>query len=350
VGGVAISSALGAPVRRAVLAARSVALREVAGVLLVSLGVLAGAVLAGFFVNSARFSDADGFAAAGRVLLSSQWRHTYADPWLQAGPFEQLICLAGRTLGITPQGEPPALNTIGALALLLVAIRVLGRDWKALLYVGVGATGLGIISDLYEIGHPSELFIALAWMLAARATQRDAVVTAGLLLGLSAGFETWGLLGAPILLLLPTTRRAATASVVALATAAAIYLPFALGGDFQMFKLHWYVAGGFDSHLLGQHHPFTWPMRMIESVVVVGFGSTLAILLRKRTGAALWIVPAATSLLRLMLDPVRYPYYWDTGLILMLLGTAPWISAPCQVARELHERLRLRFGTPIPVD
>jgi hypothetical protein len=321
--------------------------RPSSGTALVFLGVLGCAALAGFVLNSATFSDADGFAAAGRVMLSTHWRHTYGDSWLQAGPFEQLICLLGRTAGVTPRGEPPVLNMIGALALLLVGRRVLGRDWKALLFVGAGATGLGIISDLYEIGHPSELFIALTWLLAARAARRDAALTAGLLLGLSAGFETWGLLGAPILFLVPSFRRTVAAGGLALATAAATYAPFALGGDFHMFDLHWGIAGGLDATLFGQGSPFTWQMRMVEALLVVGFGSALALALRRRVSAAVWIVPAATSIFRLFLDPVRYPYYWDTGLILMLLGTAPWVSAPRQFATRVHKRLAGRFDEPV---
>jgi hypothetical protein len=305
---------------------------------LVMLGVLAGAAAAGVFLNSATFSDADGFAAGGRVLLSSRWQHTYADPWLQAGPFEQVICLLGRTLGLTAAGQPVALNMIGAAALLVVARRVLGRDWKSLLYVGVGATFLGIISDLYAIGHPSELFIALTWVLAARAARRDAIVLAGVLLGLSAGFETWGLLGAPILFLVPTFRRTVAAGMLALAVAGAIYVPFALGGDFHMFELHWEIAGGIAARLFGQNSEYTWHMRLAEAVIVVAFGSALALGLRRRTSASVWMVPAATSIARLFLDPVRYPYYWDTGLTLILLGTAPWFTAPRTLAHALRAR------------
>ena len=312
---------------------------ESPGVLLVCLAVLSGAALAGFVLNSATFSDADGFARAGRVLLSPHWRHTYSDSWLQAGPFEQIICLLGRTLGVTARGEPVALNMIGAAALLAVARRVLGADWKALLYVGAGATGLGIISDLYEIGHPSELFIALVWILAARAARRDALLWAALLLGLSAGFETWGLLGAPILFLLPSYRRTIAAGCLTLAVAAAVYAPFALGGDFHMFDLHWSVTGGLDGAMFGQGAPFTWQMRLTESVFVVSFGCALALALRHRTSAAVWIVPAATSMLRLFLDPVRYPYYWDTGLVLILIGTAPWFTAPRDFAQHLKQRV-----------
>jgi hypothetical protein len=315
------------------------------GVAVVMVLVLAGAAVAGVFLNSATFSDADGFADGGRVLLSMRWQHTYADSWLQAGPFEQLICLLGRTLGVTAAGEPVALNMVGAAALLLVGRRVLGRDWKSLLYVGFGATFLGIISDLYAIGHPSELFIALTWILAARAAQRDAVVLAGVLLGLSAGFETWGLLGAPMLFLIPTFRRTVAAGLLALAVAGAIYAPFALGGDFHMFDLHWSIAGGIAARLFGQSSPYTWHMRLAEAVLVVTFGSALALGLRRRTSAGVWIVPAATSILRLFLDPVRYPYYWDTGLTLILIGTAPWLTAP----RAFAHHLRATRGRPAAV-
>jgi hypothetical protein len=316
------------------------------GVILVMLGVLAAAALTGFVMKSATFSDAAGFAAAGRVLLSSHWQHTYSNSWLQAGPFEQLICLLGKTLGVTARGEPPALDMIGAAALMLVARNVLGRDWKALLYVGGMATLLGIISDLSALGHPSELFIALMWILAARAARRDQAILAGLLVGLSAGFETWGLLGAPVLFLIPSFRRTVMAGLLALAVAVAIYAPFALGGDFHMFDLHWGIAGGLDASLFGRAAAFTWQMRIAEAVIVVGFGSALALALRKRTAACIWIVPAASSLLRVVLDPVRYADYWDTGLILMLIGTAAWFTAP----RAFAEQVRRGAFPPAPVD
>jgi hypothetical protein len=299
---------------------------------LVCLGVLGGAAAFGLVLNSTVFSDANGFAAAAHVLLSSNWRHTYSDSWLQAGPFEQLVCLAVHSSAI-------ASNLLGAAALLVAARIVLGRDWKALLFVGAGAILLGVISDVYEFGHPSELFIALAWILAAQAARRDAALLAAVLLGLSAGFETWGLLGAPILFLIPSLRRTIASGLLALAVAAAIYAPFALGGDFHMFDLHWSNAAGLDVSLFGRDTAFTWPMRIAESLIVVGVGAIVAVALRRRTSASIWIVPAAASILRLALDPVRYPYYWDTGLTLILIGTAPWLTRP----RAVTDRLRRRF-------
>ena len=319
------------------------------GVAFVVLAVLAGAAVSGWLLHDTSMSDAGGFADAGRVMVSSGWRHTYDDPWVQAGPFELMICLACQALGVTARGVSVAMNLLGAVALLGVARHVLGRRWDSLLFVGVGALMLGVILDLAEIGHPSELFIALTWLLAARAARRDQVVLAGVLLGASAGIETWGLLGAPILFLFPRVRQTVSAGIVALGVAGAIYTPFALGGDFHMFDLHWDIAGGIPARLFGEHSHFTWSMRLAEAVLVVSFGSALALALRRRTAAA-WIVPAATSMCRIFLDPVRYGYYWDTSLVLMLIGFAPMLVAPRGLARSLHASLHERFAQSSALD
>src|SRR5207302_5238066 len=105
-------------------------------------------------------------------------------------------------------------------------------------------------------------------------------------------------------------------ALLALFVAAAFYAPFALGGDFHMFHLHWAVVGGVPAYLFGEGTTFSWTMRLAEAVVVVGFGSSLA-LLPRRSRASVWIVPALTSICRLLLDPVRYGYYWDTSPVLL---------------------------------
>lgn len=316
-------------------------MRRLRPTLLVFVFGAGGAALAGVLLPSPLFSDAHSFAEAARVMLSSHWQHTYDNPWLQAGPFELIVCLMGHTAGKGP-GDPVALDLFGSLWLLAVARRVLGDHWRALVFVLAGALLLGIVSDTFEIGHPSELFIALLWLFAARLARRDRAAGAALLLGLSAGFETWGLLGAPVLFLLPRLRSTVLAGCGALAVAATIYLPFALGGDFHMFQLHWGIAGGLEAHIFGAGRPFTWPMRLGEAVVVVSFGSVVALALRRRTGAVVWIAPAATSLCRLLLDPVRYGYYWDPALVLMLIGLAPVAVAPRATAHRLAERIERR--------
>ena len=331
---------LGRPVRG------RVALAPLAAVWLL---VLAAAAASGWILNSITFSDADSFAQAGSIMLSSNWQHTYHDPWLQAGPFEMIVCLIGRTLGGSLRGEAIALNMIGATALLGVATVVTRRRWKPVAIMTGGALGLGIVSDMWEWGHPSELFIALVWLLAARAARRDQLLVAGLLVGVSAGFETWGLLGAPVLFLLPQVRRTIASGVVALLAAAGVYAPFALGGDFHMFGLHWAIVGGVPGYVFGQGQTFCWPMRLAEALIVVGFGAVLAWRLR-RFGASTWIVPALTSICRLMLDPVRYGYYWDTSLVLLLIGVAPLLASPAATAWRVQEWLQKPRPLPALVD
>jgi hypothetical protein len=307
--------------------------------------VLTAAGVSGVILNSTTFSDADSFAQVASIMLSSHWQHTYSDPWLQAGPFELLVCLLGRTLGGSLRGEAVALNMIGATALLGVATVAVRGRWKPLAVVTGGALGIGIISDMWEWGHPSELFIALVWLLAARAARRDQLLVAGLLVGLSGGLETWGLLGAPVLVLLPQLRRTVAAGVIALLATAAVYAPFASGGDFHMFDLHWAIVGGVPGYLFGNGHSFSWSMRLAEAVIVVSFGSALAWRLR-RFGASAWLVPALTSLCRLALDPVRYGYYWDTSLVLLLIGVAPLLVSPRPLAWRVEGLLRR--PQPIP--
>jgi hypothetical protein len=312
--------------------------RQRSSVLAAAFAVVGGSAFAGSLIHSSVMSDENAFAAAGRVMFSGSWRHTYADPWLQAGPLELLLTSLGHWLGGTFGGVPIAMNVIGATALMATAIFVLGARWAQVLVVGFGAIGLGIITDMYEIGHPSELFIALAWVLAARSARRGNVVAAGAIVGVSAWFETWGVLGLTVLLLLPTLRGAVNAGAIACAVGAVIYVPFALGGDFHMFHEQWTIAGGVDAIVFGRMHPFTWGMRVTEAAVVCGIGGGLALGIR-RWPFSIWVVPAATSLCRIVLDPTRYGYYWDTALVLMLIGIAPWVTTPRLFAAQLRTRL-----------
>jgi hypothetical protein len=116
-----------------------------------------------------------------------------------------------------------------------------------------------------------------------------------------------------------------------------------------MFDLHWSIAGGVPGYLFGEGETFSWPMRLAEAAIVVSFGSGLAWRLR-RLGASTWIVPALTSICRLPLDPVRYGYYWDTSLVLLLIGVAPLLASPRAAAWRVQEWLRRPQPHPALVD
>jgi hypothetical protein len=54
-------------------------------------------------------------------------------------------------------------------------------------------------------------------------------------------------------------------------------------------------------------------------------GAVLAWPLR-RTAHALWLAPLAVVLVRLALDPVRYPWYWLALEVLVLVGAVELLT------------------------
>src|SRR5207302_4710715 len=109
--------------------------------------------------------------------------------------------------------------------------------------VGAAALGLGLVRGTFLDGHPAELVVPLVWVLAGRRAQRGQAIRAGLLVGLSAGLEVWGLLGLPVLLL-ARPRRALGGSVAAAAAAATLFAPFLIFGRFEMLSYRWQISDG----------------------------------------------------------------------------------------------------------
>jgi hypothetical protein len=86
----------------------------------------------------------------------------------------------------------------------------------------------------YTVGHPTDPLLPLVRILAAAEARRGRTWTAGLLIGLSAGVETWGILGVAVLALAPRLRDAAVGTCVAAVTA--FFAPCVLGGHFAMLS------------------------------------------------------------------------------------------------------------------
>ena len=80
-------------------------------------------------------------------------------------------------------------------------------------------------------------------------------------------------------------------------------------------------------------------MRLVEGAIALGVGAAVARGTR-RLAASIWLAPAAIASCRLVLDPVRYGYYWDTLLILLLIGAAGILVAPRELATKLAARLQ----------
>jgi hypothetical protein len=143
---------------------------------------------------------------------------------------------------------------------------------------------------------------------------------AGALVGLSAGFELWGVLGVAVLLLAPRLTRAVAGACIQGVVVAALLAPFALAGTLRMFDHEWQATSGtLVGLLVGPGAHFGWPLRLAQASLAVATGGALAFALR-RSAHALWLVPLAVALVRLLLDPVSFGWYWLEVEALILVG------------------------------
>src|SRR6185437_17183794 len=99
----------------------------------------------------------------------------------------------------------------------------------------LGLTGLaavlsGLTVNAFEAGHPADAVLPLIWVVAAADARRGRVVRAAGLVGLGAGLETWSILGLAVLVLATRRRDALRGAVVGAFVAAALFVPFVVGG------------------------------------------------------------------------------------------------------------------------
>jgi hypothetical protein len=246
------------------------------------------------------------FMHRGEQLLSAGWAHTFADPMLQSGPLELVVFGAVRDLA--------ALAFVVELAVAALLLFVLGRlgiaaRWR--LATGLVAVGAGLTHLAFADGHPAEAVVPLLWILAALWARDDRVAAAGALIGVSAGLELWGVLGGVVLLLAPRLRRAALGLGVESVVVAA-----------QMCDRKWDVTTGTVLSLFvspGTH--FGWHLRLVQAALAVGAGAVVALKLR-RSVHAVWLAPLALVLVRILLDPVSFGWYWLEAEALVLTGAA----------------------------
>jgi hypothetical protein len=285
----------------------------------------AAAAAAIAYLQSYRFNDfnygGDGifFVRYGQVLLSSHWDRAFSNPEIQVGPLQLAFygSLADKEMAIAI-----CLGVVTAL-LVVAAARAAGVRNPALLG-GVGllavVTGLTRIAD--RSGHPADVMLPLIWVIAADQARRDHRWRAGLLIGLCAGVETWGILGVAVFALAPRLRDAAVSTLVAAATALALFLPFVLGGHFEMLSLVWKVDQPSLMSLIvpvGTH--FSWPLRFVQAAVAVSAGVAAARALR-HSPHAIWVAPLFVVAARLLLDPLLNSYYPSAAEGLILVGAA----------------------------
>jgi hypothetical protein len=260
----------------------------------------------------APFARGDGgdawlFVRAGRVLLSADWSRTFANPGIQVGPLQ--LALYG-TVGRVPVLMAIVLG-VTAVLLVLFTARAAGVEQPRLLAgVGLAAVATGFTRAGFDAGHPADSLLPLLWILAAVDARRGRTARAGLIVGLSAGLETWGILGIAVLALAPSVRDAARGFVVAVGAAAVLFLPFVASGHFGMSHYRWLVSSqSLVSLVVAPGSAVGWPLRIAQGALALGAGVAVARATRN-SRHAVWLVPGAVVVVRLLLDPLDSGYYF----------------------------------------
>jgi hypothetical protein len=298
------------------------------------LGLLAWLVPLGASALVAAFGTRDPadlpyFAHAARTLFSSRWADTFADPSLQVGPLQLLVVGVGDRIGGLGFLAYALEMALAALVVFVVGRLLRGRPHRAAFQAlaGLAAVALGVTAEAYSYGHPAQVAVPLLWVLAALDAREGRTFRGGALLGLSAGLELWGVLGAPVLLLAPVFRRALGGFAAQVAVTGALYLPFVLGGDFRMFDYRWKVEGWTLVHfLVPAGSDFPWGLRLLQGAVALIVGGALALALR-RTERAIWAVPLGIVAVRVLLDPTLYSWYWLGLETLALVGAVELVTS-----------------------
>jgi hypothetical protein len=288
-------------------------------------------------------ADLPYFAHAARTLFSSRWADTFADPSLQVGPLQLIlvgICDRIGGLGFLAYAFQIAL---AAFIVFVVGRLLRGRPHRVAFQAlaGLAAVMLGVTAEAYSYGHPAQVAVPLMWVLAALDARDGRTFRSGAWLGLSAGLELWGVLGAPVLLLAPVFRRALGGFAAQVFVTGALYLPFVLGGDFRMFDYRWKVEGWtLVRFLVPAGSDFPWGLRLLQGAAALIVGGAQALALR-RTERAVWTVPLGIVAVRLLLDPTLYSWYW------LGLETVALVAA-VELATSLPTRWRLQRHATAP--
>jgi hypothetical protein len=282
-------------------------------------------------------ADLPYFAHAARTLFSTHWANVFADPSLQVGPLQLLVVGIGDRLGGLELIAFLLELGLAALTVLTVGRLLRGRAHRVAVQTvaGLAVVGLGITDAAYTYGHPAQVAIPLLWVLAAVDARDGKTIRAGALLGLSAGFEVWGVLGLPVLLLAPGWRPALRGLAAQASVTTALFLPFLLFGEFRMFDHAWRVEGWtLVRFVVPAGSDFPWTLRLLQGAAALAVGAALAFALRS-ADRALWVVPLGVVAMRILLDPTVYSWYWLGLETLALVG-----------ALELATSVRTRWPLP----
>lgn len=292
-----------------------------------------------FGVQGAANPDSDVFLflAAGRRMTGPGALDVFADPGLQLGPLGILLAgVVARVADLVGVSAPFLLGAVQAVLVLVLAQVVAGRAARrggaspavARWVVTAVLLGAGSLAEATLMGHAEEIALGLALALAALDCADGRRWSGGVVLGLAMGTKLWAVLGLPLVLLCRRRTTALTNAVAAGVIAIGLYGPFLLWGDVRTFDFRWAVSGPSTvSLLVDTAAPLGWGFRVAQAAAVVVVASVLA----RRPSADPLAVVVAILAVRLLLDPVRFPYYCAPLQVVVLLWT--WTSAAASVRR-----------------
>jgi hypothetical protein len=278
-------------------------------------------------------SDGGYFASAGRDLLSTHGLHVYASSGLQAGPLQ--LALFGVLSHLTSWLHLPfdstyaVISTLASTAVIVGGVRLLRRrvglaeSPAAELVIGVLAIAWLVATEAYTSGHPAELIVPALWIAAAALAYEGKAGWAGTLVGVGAGFETWALLGLPVLLLAADWRRRLLGLGMAVVTAVLLYVPFLLAGPFRMGDLQWGIARHSLIHAIDPTLAnFPWSARLAQAVIVVALGTVAWAGIRRDAEpiVAVWLLPAVLAVAKATTEAAGYDWYWLPAQLILLAG------------------------------
>jgi hypothetical protein len=273
------------------------------------------------------------FGQPGHDILTLQWDRVFTDPVLQAGPFELVFYGIPHLLGVQGSLGWGLFYTVAGSLLAAAFAYVVWRLLRPLapdtaVPIAAAVAALAAASDTILLsmtsGHPAQIAVPILWLVAGMLARKERPFAAAVVLGLSLGWEVWGILGAPVLLLAPRVRlRTVLLSAAGgLAAVAVTFGGFLLAGPVTMFGFQWPVSDGSLAHLLFPDiETFGWPLRLIQATVSVGAG-VLVVWFLRGSRDALWLAPLAVCAVRLTTDPVIARYYFCAALILTFAGLA----------------------------
>jgi Glycosyltransferase family 87 len=302
--------------------------------------VVGAALVVAFLDGRGSFEvqDPSLFVAAGKKLLSLHPLDAFADKTVQEGPlalaFWGLVGYVADLIRVDPRMVASLAINVGFTLAAVFTLRALLEERErpsADLEVFAAAILLlgGLTWTMLSTGHVAEGLIPLLWLHAARSARRESSQRAAILIGLATGLKLWGILGLPVLLLVPAggLRKLAVSGVTAIGLSALFYAHLAFGATAPL-HYEWEIAASSPIHgLFPDSTSFTWQMRVAQSATVVIAGAALAFALRGRRHAD-WAVPAALVGAKLLLDPIVFSYYPLSVQVLALVGAAalvaPW--------------------------